>query len=164
MQVNIYNIESGPFHKYLGQLLDKTLHEGHKVLVKCINFEQMQQLNSSLWSYEALSFLPHCIQGNPKSSQFPIYLCDNYEAVDDMERDLLVITAGDKPDPKVMAKFTKIVDIFNQADIANGEGKAEISQRIQAYKDLGWDVSYWYKGTGAWQKLEAPQLSPQSQD
>ena len=58
-EVSFYHLQKVGLERALPKLLEKALERGLKAVVVAGSDERVESLNSSLWTYEAASFLAH---------------------------------------------------------------------------------------------------------
>jgi DNA polymerase-3 subunit chi len=59
ISISFYQLMLSPIEKVLPRLLEKIYASGQKVVIMCGSDEHMKKLNTALWTYTPLSFLPH---------------------------------------------------------------------------------------------------------
>lgn len=58
-QVDFYHLQNQTLENVLPRLLEKAYSTGKKIVVKIGNEERVEFINSTLWTYNDQSFLPH---------------------------------------------------------------------------------------------------------
>jgi DNA polymerase-3 subunit chi len=112
MIVNFYETTQEPIEKVLPKIVEKIYVSQKRCLILCKDMEQVQSLNTLLWTYSQLSFLPHgcAVDMADFKAQQPIWLS----------------TIIDMDDPNVIVNLTftpievtsveRIIEIFSTLD------------------------------------------------
>lgn len=145
-EIRFYHLQKQSVEQALPLILEKALQKGHRILVKCADTDQMQNLDQALWSYKSTSFLPHGTQKDDHNDLQPILLsCDNQN---ENKADLLVLTGG--------AEVDSLDDYKMCCDMFDGNIEQELSSARSRWKSLsGSDhaKTYWQQTeTGGWDK------------
>ena len=148
VEVGFYHLIHSPLELALPKLLEKVLEHGHRAVVLADSKERVEMLNTTLWTYEENSWLPHGSDGDGPPEAQPIFL--TAEERNPNGANVLVTIDGQKPTKT--DGFERIIDIF---DGQNEDLVLAARQRWQTYKDLGFNMTYYQQSeTGAWQKKE----------
>jgi len=117
-----------------------------KALVLAGNEERVGMLNSTLWTYDQDSFLPHGSGKESDAALQPIYLTT--EEDNPNRANVLVLVDGGQH--KDLAHFDRCLDMFDGND---QDAVAQARQRWSIYKDAGHAVTYWQQNDdGKWEK------------
>jgi DNA polymerase-3 subunit chi len=131
----------------LPALLNKALSTGRRIIVRTPP-EQLQELDTVLWTYRAESFLPHGCAPDPHAARQPIWLTagtDNPNGAN-----MLVLTHGVAP--QELAGFEVCCNLFDGRDDTL---RAQARTHWQQLKEQGYDLTYWQQSpTGGWQKRD----------
>lgn len=145
-EVRFYHLEMQSQGQVVPIILSKALERGHKIIVKMGNAGEVEQMNDHLWSYDANSFLPHGSKKNGSSEFQPIYLTDIDENPN--SADVLILCSGATSD--TIGDFDLCCEMLNGHD---QEAVSAARARWKAYKDKGYDVTYWQQNErGGWDK------------
>jgi DNA polymerase-3 subunit chi len=143
--ISFYHLQRQPLDRALPQLLDRVLASSMKALVLGDNPELIAALNSSLWTYDPGSFLPHGAKKDADAELQPIFLTVEQENPNRAE--ILVLVDG--ADHKDLGQFDRCLDMFDGND---SEAVAQARLRWVAYKDAGHQVTYWQQNdAGKWE-------------
>jgi DNA polymerase III subunit chi len=143
--ISFYHLQRQPLDRALPQLLDRVLASSMKALVLGDNPELIAALNSSLWTYDPGSFLPHGTKKGGDSEIQPVFLTTEQENPNRAE--ILVLVDG--ADHKDLSQFDRCLDMFDGND---SDAVAQARLRWVAYKDAGHQVTYWQQNdAGKWE-------------
>ncbi len=148
MDVSFYELTATSLEKVLPKLLEKAYESGQHVVVILDTEERVQQMNSVLWTYSTLSFLPHASSHDaPKDlSKVPIWLTTRLENPNRAQ--ILVITTGEILSQN--ESFQRCLDIF---DGNHSESISQAHIRYQSYQKQGIKCIFWRQTlTGQWEK------------
>ena len=73
-QVDFYHLQNQTLENVLPRLLEKAYSTGKKIVVKIGNEERVEFINSTLWTYNDQSFLPHGSKKDGFGEEQPIWL------------------------------------------------------------------------------------------
>jgi DNA polymerase-3 subunit chi len=147
MEVSFYHLTKTPLDKTLPRLLEKVVASHLRAVVLTDSQERLQALDSLLWAYSQLSFLPHGTHKDGHSAHQPIWLTTTLENPNNAQ--VLVITDGSQVD--TFDSFHSCLDLFNGLD---EDEVAKTRERWKYYKHLGHTVTYWRQDdAGQWQKM-----------
>jgi len=146
MIVNFYETTQDPIDKVLPKIVEKIYASQKRCLILCKDAEQVQSLNTLLWTYSQLSFLPHGCTNDMQDfkEQQPIWL----STIVDMDRLEVIVNLGSSPIEGIQAE--RVVEIFNTLERPMAEKKFLFYQN---YSD-----PQWFKQTlkGEWIKETSP--------
>ncbi|MEM7651422.1 MAG: DNA polymerase III subunit chi [Pseudomonadota bacterium] len=146
-EVRFYHLERQTLDQVLPQLLTKALQNGHRIVVKAANENQVEHLNTHLWTYDHNSFLPHGSAKDGNETNQPVWISEKLENPN--KSDVLVL-AQEHETPEIEDTYTLVCDMI---DGRNDDAVAAARERWKAYKDAGHDVTYWQQSPqGAWEK------------
>jgi DNA polymerase-3 subunit chi len=144
--ISFYHLQRQPLERALPKLLERVMASSMKALVLADNEDRMGMLNSTLWTYDQDSFLPH---GNSKDGDAelqPIYL--TVEQDNPNRANVLVLVDGGQH--KDLSHFDRCLDMFDGNDT---DAVTQARERWKLYKDAGHDVTYWQQNdAGKWEK------------
>lgn len=145
-EIGFYHLRTTPLEKALPRLLEKVLEGGHRALVMAGSAERVAWLDSTLWTYDPASFLPHGTERDGRPERQPIYL--TAKAENPNGADVLVLVDGVEPDQ--LSGFTRCLDLFDGADAAAVEAAR---RRWKARAAEGHALTYWQQADGGrWEK------------
>lgn len=143
--IQFYHLTATPLERALPKLLDRAVAGGYRICVLANSDERVEQLNQLLWTYDAVSFLPHGSDKDEQSENQPILLSANVDVRN--SANLLVVTDGRDVE---QGGFERILDIFDGND-----QQATVAARIRwtLYKNAGHELTYFRQSEqGGWQK------------
>jgi DNA polymerase III subunit chi len=80
MQANFYKLTTAPIAKVLPKLLEQIIAQPqNNVLLVCRNGQEMQELDTLLWTFAQLSFLPHATEDDAEPQMQRILLTTSGE-------------------------------------------------------------------------------------
>jgi len=146
--VKFYHLERQTLDQVLPALLGKALQNGHRIIVKAANDQEVERLNTHLWTYDQNSFLPHGSAKDDHHTDQPVWITSNDENPN--KADVIILTQGTTTGTE--GKFALICDMI---DGRNDQAVSEARTRWKTYKDDGHDVTYWQQTPqGGWNKKE----------
>ncbi len=150
VDINFYALSFSTLPKVLPKLLEKVYGTGRRAVILFDDKEYMEAINSTLWTYSTMAFLPHASANDGmEASRQPIWLTTKLENPNQAE--VLVVTTGEIIDfSQGENKFNKCLDFFNANDKTSLE---DARKRFSAYKSQGLPC-YYYKqdDKGGWLK------------
>jgi len=144
--ISFYHLQRQPLERALPKLLERVVASSMKALVLADNEERVGMLNSTLWTYDQDSFLPHGSGKDGDAELQPIYL--TVEEDNPNRANVLVLVDGGQH--KDLAQFDRCLDMFDGND---QDAVAQARTRWKAYQDAGHEVTYWQQSdAGKWEK------------
>jgi DNA polymerase III subunit chi len=145
-EIRFYHLEQRRIDQALPPLLERSLEEGRRVLVRASSDEMVAALNERLWTYDESSFLPHGAAGDGDPMEQPIFLTS--EVANPNAATMLVKLSGAEGEAE--DAFDLVVLLFDGRDeAALGQARSE----WRRLKDQGRTISYWREGDeGGWQQ------------
>jgi DNA polymerase-3 subunit chi len=113
-------------------LAAKALEQGLRVLVHTADAAATDHMERLLWTYQPLSFVPHCRGGHPLAAVTPVLVDHAPQGID---RDGVLINLRDET-PSFFSRFHRLVEIVGLAD---GERQAA-RERYRFYRDRGYAI------------------------
>ena len=145
-EVRFYHLERQSQMQVLPLLLSKALERGHRIVVKMNNAGDVERMNDHLWMYDPGGFLPHGSAKNGAKELQPVFLTDEDENPNDA--DVLILCSG--AHSQMQGDFTLCCVMLNGND---PEEVSAARARWKAYKEDGFDVTYWQQNErGGWDK------------
>lgn len=145
-EVSVYKLTVTPLEKTLPKLMEKVLQGGKRAVIVSPSSERVEVLNTLLWTYTTLTFLPHGSAADGFADQQPIWLTSQVENPNHSD----VIVLCDGAQASSLQGFSRCLDLFDGNDV---ESTQEANKRIEQYKSQGYEVSYWQQDPkGTWQK------------
>ena len=145
-EISFYHLQRQPLERALPKLLERVIASSMKALVLADNEERIGMLNSTLWTYDQDSFLPHGSGKEGDAALQPVYLTVNEDNPN--RANVLVLVDGGQH--KDLAHFDRCLDMFDGND---QDAVTQARQRWKIYKDAGHAVTYWQQNDGGkWEK------------
>jgi DNA polymerase-3 subunit chi len=119
---------------YACRLLRKAFASGSRVVVTG-SPELLRELDTALWTFGALEFVPHCHaaqQGERVQARSPVVLSESPRAAPHQQ--VLVNLGG--PVPEGFERFERLIEVVTEDD---GD-KAQARQRWKHYADRGYAI------------------------
>ena len=139
-----YHLEQTSLEAALPTLLEKSLANDWRAVIRFDNAGAMRAMDGYLWTYKDDSFLPHGTDEKPWADAHPILLtCEDSATAD-------VIFLIGSAQPGDTSKASRCITMVDSRDDA---GRAAARERWKAAKDAGGSVSYWRQDDrGSWKK------------
>ena len=147
MQVTFYELISTSLEKTLPRILEKVYDNGLKAVVRIENEEKLKIVDSTMWTYTTMGFLPHGTTADPVEfiSHQPIWLTTGND--NPIAATVLVITTQEYAKDVGYERFLDIYDGNDQKNIQNA------MERMEKYRQNGDEVIWWKQNLkGAWEK------------
>lgn len=144
--ISFYHLTYAPMEKALPRLMEKVLESGAHSVILAESEAQMQTLDTVLWTYSTLTFLPHGTRLDRYPESQPIYVTDRQENPNNAS--ILVLAGGEVPAD--LGKFSRCLYMFD----GNQENELmRARQQWKAFKQDGHPLTYWQQDTkGVWGK------------
>ncbi|MBV8209617.1 MAG: DNA polymerase III subunit chi [Burkholderiaceae bacterium] len=115
------------------RVVRKALGSGRTVLVFSRDSPRLSRLDSALWTFSALDFLPHVYADSELADRTPVWL--SMTPVEGRERDVLLLQ-DDETAPQFESwfeRFERVIEIVSGED----EDRARARARFKAYREHG---------------------------
>lgn len=143
-EIRFYHMERSTLESALPALLNKAITQSN-IVVQSTTAQNVETLNTHLWTYQENSFLPHGSAKDGKPDQQPIWLTDKQENPNNAE--ILILTHGANHDS--IKDYKLCCEMLDGNDL---EAVQDARQRWKDYKDQGFDITYWQQGQNGWEK------------
>lgn len=145
-EVYFYHLEHRSLESVLPELLERTLKRGWRAVVQAGSPEQVEALNTHLWTYADDSFLPHGAARDGTPERQPIYLTYG----DDNPNGAQVRFLADGAEFADLSGYQRAVFLF---DGRNEDALSRARQQWKAVKAAGLTATYWQQSeAGKWEK------------
>lgn len=114
------------------RLAAKAVQQKNRVLVYAPDAELAQKFDRTLWTFQAVSFVPHCRAGDALANETPVLICTGNEEQEN--RDILINLAVECP--PFFARHARLLEIVTQDDADRSAGR----QRFAFYRDRGYAI------------------------
>lgn len=142
-EIRFYHMEHSTLESALPALLNKAVAQGN-IVVQSTSKQNVEALNTHLWTYKPESFLPHGSQKDGNAEKQPIWLTDKEENPN--EANILILTHG--------ATNENLKDYKLCCEMLNGNDPEAVTaarERWKAYKEEGYAITYWQQGQQGWE-------------
>lgn len=152
-QVSFYQLMLTPIEKVAPRIVDKIYASNLRALIWVENDERLAQLNTSLWTYSTLAFVPHgCrLDSEETKEQQPIWLSTTLENPN--QSSVCVVTNGQIVKNPESLGFDRIVDIFDATIAETRDGAVSFAERLNFYTSKNATIMQWQQTKEGWQKL-----------
>ncbi|HUD24577.1 MAG TPA: DNA polymerase III subunit chi [Burkholderiaceae bacterium] len=126
-----FNVDHPVIHAC--RVVRKALGSGRSVLAFSRDAQRLARLDSALWTFSALDFLPHVYADSELADRTPVWL--SMTPLPDRERDvLLLLDEQVAPDfERWFERFERVIEIVSNED----DDRAHARARFKAYRDRG---------------------------
>lgn len=146
IEVSVYQLTMTPLEKTLPKLMEKVIQGGKRAVVMASSKERVEVLNTILWTYSTLTFLPHGSVEDDFAEDQPIWLTNELENPNNA--DVLVLCDG--AEVSDIQGFSRLLDLFDGNDL---QATNQARQRVKDYRQQGCQVTFWQQGLGGvWEK------------
>jgi DNA polymerase-3 subunit chi len=145
-EVWFYHLERTTLDQVLPELLDKTLARGWRAVVRAVEPERVEHLDSWLWTYRDDSFLAHGPASEPNADRQPVVLTTTADNPNGAHALFLI----DGAEAGALDGYQRCILLFDGRDEA-----ATVRARKQwsAFKASGLTAAYWRQGAErGWEK------------
>lgn len=111
------------------RITQKAWSAGHQIFIQVNDERQASAMDSMLWSFSQLSFIPHAVAGSPQANEAPVVIGTKPELSSDSD---LLITLVDQVTDQ-LSTFSRIVEIVE----ADEQARSNARQRYRHYRELG---------------------------
>jgi DNA polymerase-3 subunit chi len=126
-----FNVDHPVIHAC--RVVRKAFGSGRSVLAFSRDAQRLARLDSALWTFSALDFLPHVYADSELADRTPVWLSMTQLA--DRERDvLLLLDEQVAPDfERWFERFERVIEIVSN----DADDRARARARFKAYRDRG---------------------------
>lgn len=146
LRIDFYHLQNQKLEEVLPKLVEKAYETGKRIKIKIGNVERVEDINSTLWTYNDEAFLPHgtAKDGNAKSQ--PVFL----SADDDNPNEAEILFLVDGAEEKNLESFARVLNIFDGKD---PDALANARAFWKELKEKGLELNYWQQeSSGSWVK------------
>ncbi len=145
-EVNFYHLTRSSLEDTLPRLLAKTLQVGERAVVMLGSPERVDALNTHLWTFDPIGFLPHGAARDGDADRQPVWLTH----LDENPNRANYLFVADHARSERMADYKRCFELFDGRDDA---AVADARERWKAYKAAGHVTAYWQQtDSGGWEK------------
>lgn len=145
-EVLFYHLQAQPLEEVLPGLLERSLARNWRVVVESGAPEQLEELDTLLWTYREESFLPHGLDGNEFAGEQPILLTGSDANPNRAHIRFLIHDAALPED----LNYERLVLLFDGLDELSVQSAR---QHWKTLKGTEHELTYWQQNeAGRWQK------------
>lgn len=115
------------------RLAAKALKQGSRMLIYAPDSEVAGRLDAMMWTWPAISFVPHCRVDAPLAADTPVLIASGDETPPDCE---LLLNLGAECPPH-FERFARLLEVVSLSD----EEKASGRSRYRFYKERGYPIA-----------------------
>jgi DNA polymerase-3 subunit chi len=114
------------------RLAAKAVQQKNRVLVYAPDAELAHKFDRTLWTWRAVSFVPHCHAGDALADETPVVICSGDENPGDRE---ILLNLGAES-PSFFARHERLLEVvtLDEAD------RAAARTRLRFYRDRGYAI------------------------
>lgn len=143
--VFFYHLTRRPLEATLPLLLERSLDQGWRVVVRGRDADRMAWLDERLWLGPEDAFLPHGLSGGPHDALQPILLTTD----PGLTADCLICIDGAVPAPEEVKTAERTCLLFDGEDAAAVQ---DARGQWKALTEAGCAAQYWSEESGRWEK------------
>lgn len=146
--VRFYHMLQKRLEQALPEIVAKALERQHRVVIKAGSRERLETLDTSLWTQDPASFLPHGLVKDGFEKEQPVWLTTEDENPNGA--DVLILTDGAVSD--ITDSFTLCCEMFDGND---EEAVNAARAKWKVYKEKGYTATYFQQDdNGKWQQKQ----------
>ena len=115
------------------RLAAKALKQGSRMLIYAPDAETASRLDSMMWTWPALGFVPHARVNGPLAAEAPVLIASGEETPPDCE---LLLNLGGECPPH-FERFTRLFEVVSSGE----EEKASGRRRYRFYQERGYPIT-----------------------
>ena len=117
-----------------GCRLVRRIHRaGQRVIVYADSTGLLARLDTALWTFSPLDFIPHVFARDPLAAQTPVLLTD--DGADLPHHDVLVNLSD--TEPPLFARYLRLVEVVGTGD----ESRLQARERWRRYREHGYPIA-----------------------
>ena len=145
-EVFFYHLTGSTLGQTLSQLLERTLQNNWRVLVRTGDENQLARLDAQLWGGNSPQILPHGVSGGAHDADQPVLLTSASDNTNGAKA--LMLVHGAKTTADEVAQFERVSLVFN----GNEEQAVQAARADwKTLTDAGVAAKYWSQASGRWE-------------
>ena len=138
-RIHFYNIQDAPNSiKSICKIINKYYKECYKVVVMSDNDDIICSLDKDLWTFEQISFVPHCLINNLDSDCNVVLISKEYICDKSYLRDFdVIINLSDN-----LCDFQYESKIYIEVVTSNDKQRDRAREKYKHYKNLNIELDY----------------------
>ena len=120
---------------YACRVIRKARAAGKRAVVYTRNADRLAQMDSVLWTFSALDFVPHVYVDSPLAAATPVLLTGDADCAPDSD---VLLTLDDETPPHFeafFARYERVVEVVSSDD----EDRQRARVRFKNYKERGFE-------------------------
>jgi DNA polymerase-3 subunit chi len=114
------------------RLAGKAVAQKKRMLIYAPGADLAQRIDQMLWTWQALSFVPHCLASDAIAAETPVLIAKDAESAPDCE----VLVNLSAQCPEFFARYPRLLEIVSRDDEDRKAGRA----RYAWYRDRGYAI------------------------
>lgn len=119
------------------RLAGKGLAQGKRMLIYAAEPDTLARVDKLLWTWPAVSFVPHCMLDDPLAPETPVLLAGDERIPQESRRPCDVLLNLSAECPPHFASFERLLELVGQDDAEKEAGR----QRYRFYKQRGYPIA-----------------------
>ncbi|MCS6763731.1 MAG: DNA polymerase III subunit chi [Candidatus Protistobacter heckmanni] len=115
--------------QYVCRIARKSVRSGARLVIQAPG-PVLEELDTLMWTFSHLDFVPHCALHSPLAPQTPVLLAADFEEAPHYQ---VLVNLGDAP-PPLFARFDRLLEIVG----ADEEDKHAGRERYKFYRERGY--------------------------
>ena len=115
------------------RLSAKAAQQKLRVLIYAHDEAQAQKIDRMLWTWQATSFLPHCMTRSPLAAETPVLI--THDPQDTPHDEVLLNLHSERP--PAFSRFRRLVEIVGRGE----EDREAARARFRFYRDRGYEIA-----------------------
>lgn len=149
VEVWFYHLTRAPLVRALPDLVGKVLASGRRGVLRTTGSTRIGALSDMLWTADDAGWLPHGSAEDGHAERQPLWLTAD-DGPPPNGADILILVDGAAPATEHLARFARVLDMFDGTDEA---ATTAARARWQAARAAGFDLAYWQQAeTGGWRR------------
>jgi len=143
--LNFYHLNKTNTYLALCKLVEKAFEQKQKVLVRTNSQEVTDEIDETLWSYDAVTFLPHSKLGDQLTEPGPIHISSENENSNNASY-LFIVNTANFSIPEI-CQFQRTFVLFNNLD----KDFKDIARKLWVdTADYDIERKYWVEENKGW--------------
>jgi DNA polymerase III subunit chi len=115
------------------RLAAKALKQGSRMLIYAPDADTASRLDTLMWTWPAIGFVPHCLAHAPLAAETPVLIASGEETPAECE---LLLNLGGECPPH-FERFTRLFEVIS----SNEEEKTNGRRRYRFYQERGYPIT-----------------------
>jgi len=107
-----------------------------RVLLYCRDADRLARIDTALWTFSALDFVPHVHAGSPLAPRTPVLLASTLDETSGGGDVLLNLDDEMPPQlPSLAGRFQRLIEVVSRED----DDRTRARDRVRAYREAGFE-------------------------